>query len=218
MSCPGKLPFLTCAVPVLCIAAAVFALVTPAAATLVLTGQSYLPNPPLAPGTGEQALVTFAVLPTADTTFIGTHTLQMQTGLSDARWDIRVIANGRPAAEQSASGTAAFVNGYILSYPVTSDVSLLVAVNGTVPPGAVSSVTLLQVTDLDTAGRPVPGSSTLISAPVVSPTAMPSGSHQEPQTTSPVSQSLPTKAGYPPEVCFGAVVVAALFGYARLRS
>jgi len=36
----------------------------------------------------------------------------------------RVIANGRPAAQQSAFGTSAFVNGYLLSYPVTSDVSL----------------------------------------------------------------------------------------------
>ncbi|WP_292371169.1 hypothetical protein [Methanoregula sp. UBA64] len=217
MSRPGKNPLVPCAVPVVFLVAAVFVICTPAAATLVLTDQSLVPVPPLALGSGEQARVTFAVLPSGDTTFIGTHTLQMQTGLSGARWDIQVIANGRAAAQQSASGTSAFVNGYLLSYPVTSDVSLTVALNGTVPSGAAPEVTILQVTELDTAGQPVPGSSILISAPVVSPSAVPAVSRQETQSSLPASQPSPTKAGSS-AVCLGAVAaVLALFGYARVR-
>lgn len=219
MSRPGKNPFVTCAVPVIFILAAVFVICTPVAATLVLTDRSFVPVPPLAPGTGEQAVITFAVLPTGDTTFTQTHTLQMQTGLSDARWDIGVIANGRAAAQQSASGTSAFVNGYLLSYPVTSDVSLTVTLNGTVPAGAAPDVTILSVTELDTAGQPVPGSSILVSAPVVSPSAAPTVSRQETQSSRPpASQPSPTRAGSPPVVCIGAFVAAiALYGYARVR-
>jgi hypothetical protein len=219
MSRPGKNPFVTCAVPVIFILAAVFILCTPVAATLVLTDQSFVPVPPLAPGTGEQAAITFAVLPSGDTTFTQTHTLQMQTGLSDARWDIRIIANGRAAAEQSASGTSAFVNGYLLSYPVTTDLSLSVALNGTVPSGTASNVTILSVTELDTAGQPVPGSSIVVAVPLTSSSVTPTGLPQK--TQSPVQAAIPspTKAGYPPEVCIGAFVAAiALYGYARLRN
>jgi len=219
MSSSRNLPLITRIAPVLLIAAAVFFLCLPSAATLVLTDQSLSPVPPLTPGSGEQALVTFAVLPSGDSTFTETHTLQMQTGLSAARWDIRVIANGRAAAQQSASGTSAFVNGYLLSYPVTSDVALFVALNGTVPAGAASPVTILQVTELDTAGRPVPGSSFLISAPVIFPSATPSVYQMEISSSPTASQPSPTRAGYPPELCFGAVVaVLALAGYARLRN
>lgn len=191
----------------------------PSAATLVLTGQSFAPVPPLAFGDREHAAVTVAVLPSGDTTFTQTHTLQMQTGLSDARWDIRVIANGRPAAQQSASGTSAFVNGYLLSYPVTSDVSLVVTINGTVPSGTVSDVTVLQVTELDTSGQPVPGSSILVTASVVSPSPVQTERPQETQSSLPSALPSPTRAGCPPAVCLGAVIAGmALSGYAGMRT
>jgi len=190
----------------------------PAAATLVLTGQSFAPDPPLVPGDGEHAAITVAVLPSGGTTFTQTHTLQMQTGLSDARWDIRVIANGRPAAQQSASGTSAFVNGYLLSYPVTSDVSLVVTINGTVPSGTVSDVTVLQVTELDTSGQPVPGGTILVTAPVVSPSAVRTERLQETQSSLPATLPSSTRAGCPPAVCLGAVVAGmVLFRYAGMR-
>ncbi len=215
----GKIPVITCAFSVILIAAAFFVICIPSAATLVLTGQSFAPVPPVVPGNGEHAVITIAVLPSGDTTFTQTHTLQMQTGLSDARWDIRVIANGRPAAQQSASGTSAFVNGYLLSYPVTSDVSLVVTLNGTVPSGTASDVSVLQVTELDTSGQPVPGSSILVTASVVSPSAVQTERPQETQSSRPASLPSPTRAGCPPAVCFGAVIAGmALFGYVRMRT
>ena len=193
--------------------------IAPAAATLASTGQSFTPVPPLTAGGGEQAIITVAVLPSGDTTFTETHTLQMQTGLSDALWDIRVIANGRPAAQQSASGTSAFVNGYLLSYPVTSDVSLAVTLNGTVPLGTASDVTVLLVTELDSAGHPVPGSSILVTAPVVSPSAVRTERPQETQSSLPATLPSPTRAGCPPAVCLGALVAGmALFRYAGMRT
>ncbi|MDO9324983.1 MAG: hypothetical protein Q7T80_08525, partial [Methanoregula sp.] len=86
-------------------------LVAPAAATYALTDVSYAPNPPLVIGGQQQVTAMFYIGPSGSTTFIKDHELQMQTDLVNARWNIQVIQNGRNAAQQSASGSAAFVNG-----------------------------------------------------------------------------------------------------------
>ena len=89
--------------------------VTQVTATDALTSVSYLPNPPLVSGGTQQVAANFYLGPSGATTFIVNHELQMQTRLTDVRWNIQVIQNGRNAAQQSASGSAAFVNGEILS-------------------------------------------------------------------------------------------------------
>ena len=118
-------------------------------ATLVLTGTVFSPAPPIVPGSGQYAISSATIIPSGATTFSRTHMLQMQTGLDDAKWNIQIIVNGIPAAQQSASGATAFINGYLLSYPTTSDVSITIAINGTVPANASGNVTILNLIELD---------------------------------------------------------------------
>jgi hypothetical protein len=141
-------------------------LVTPVAATYSLTSVSYLPNPPLVIGGQQQVTATYYIGPSGSTTFIKGHELQMQTVLVNARWNIQVLQNGRNAAQQSASGSAAFVNGALLSYSTNNDVSLSVTINGVVPQTQSDQVMLLQVEEIDNTGNIVPGSVITLSQPV----------------------------------------------------
>lgn len=93
----------------------------------------------------------------------------MQTGLAAATWNIQVYKNGIAAAQQPASGDAAFVSGYLLSYGTDNDVLLTVTVSGTIPDTPGAQITLLSVAELDGSGAPVPGSSITVSEPVASP-------------------------------------------------
>jgi hypothetical protein len=218
MSIPGRSPACAGATVLLLLTAVYLILGSPATAALVITNESFIPVPPLVANDAQHAVTAFAVIPSGGTTFIRTHTLQMQTALTGARWNIQVIVDGIPAAQQSASGTSAFVNGYLLSYPTTSDVSFMVAQDGTVPADAGSSVTILQVTELDSAGTPVPGGSLTISAPVISLTP---GTVTSPQVsgTQPLAATpAPTRSpGFLPVTCLVAAVVAAA-GYGVIRA
>ena len=156
MSFPGRSPADIGATAILILTMVFLLISSPAAAALVITNESFSPVPPLVGSNGQHAVITIAVIPAGATTFSRTHMLQMQTALVNARWDILVIVDGISAAQQSASGTTAFVNGFLLSYPTTSDVSVTVTLNGTVPVGKETNVTILQLTELDNAGTPVP--------------------------------------------------------------
>jgi hypothetical protein len=140
-------------------------LVTPVAATYTLTDVSYTPNPPLVIGGQQQLTATYYIGPSGSTTFIRGHELQMQTDLVDARWNIQVILNGRNAAQQSASGSAAFVNSEIISYPNNNEVNLQVTVDGVVPQAS-GQVMLLQVEEIDNSNTIVPGSAITLTQPV----------------------------------------------------
>ena len=154
-------------IPLLSLAMAlVLFLVTPAAATYTLTDVSYNPNPPLVIGGQQQVTATFYIGPSGSTTFIKSHELQMQTDLVNARWNIQILQNGRNAAQQSASGSAAFVNGALLSYSNNNDVSLQVTVNGVVPQTQSGQVMVLSVEEIDNSGNVVPGSVITLSQPV----------------------------------------------------
>ncbi|MDO9549795.1 MAG: hypothetical protein Q7J03_02365 [Methanoregula sp.] len=154
-------------------------LATPVAATYTLTDVSYTPNPPLVIGGPQQLTATYYIGPSGSTTFIKGHELQMQTDLVDARWNIQVILNGRNAAQQSVSGSAAFVNSEIISYPNTNEVNLQVTVDGVVPQSS-GQVMLLQVEEIDNSNTIVPGSAITLSQPVAG------------QPTTPVQTMLPT--------------------------
>jgi hypothetical protein len=174
------------------IAGALF-LVPAVAATLVLTNTSFAPPPPLVPGPLEVS-ATMVIIPTGSTTFPRGHEIQMQTGLADAQWDIQVMADGIPAARQTAKGTAAFVNGVLISYPTTYDVSLVVTLKGGVPATAGPEVILLQAEEIDNSGNVVPGSLMTVSRPVPGSTeTAPAISAVNVTTVTAMPLSVPTK-------------------------
>ena len=182
-------------IPVLALAVLVF-ISSPVAASLLLTGVTFAPDAPLVPVTSQHVVTSFYLQPSGSTTFIRGHELQMQTNLTDARWSIQVIDNGNNAALQTASGNAAFVNGALLSYPTSHDVSLAVTIDGNVPLSATSPFTVLMVEELDNGGAIVPGSMITVNQPVAgqSPAATASA---VPTLTAPVTASAPapTQAG-----------------------
>jgi hypothetical protein len=139
----------------------------PVGATVVQSTVSFSPNPPLAPGGQQQVDAGYVVIPSGSTTFSSSHNLQMQTDLLNAQWVIQVIVDGHSAARQTASGNAAFLNGVLLSYPTTRDVSFTVTVTGTVPATATQQVMLIQVEEIDNTGNIVPGSVLTVTQPVV---------------------------------------------------
>ena len=155
-------------------------LVTPVAATLALSGVSYTPTSPLLIGGPQKVTSIYSVGPSGATTFSRGHELQMQTDLANARWNIQVLLNGRNAARQSASGSAAFVNGDLLSYSTDNDVSLEVTVDGIVPQTESDQAMLLQVEEIDNSGNLVPGSAIALSQSVTG------------QPVTPVQTALPT--------------------------
>ncbi|MDP3565466.1 MAG: hypothetical protein Q8R70_13360, partial [Methanoregula sp.] len=91
--------------------------------------------------------------------------------------------------------SAAFVNGEILSYPNSNDISLQVTVDGFVPQAQSDQVMLLQVEEIDNTGNIVPGSVITLSQPVA---GQPATAAQTiiPTHTPPVitPSPLPTKA------------------------
>lgn len=145
--------------------------VSPVAATLVLSDVSFTPTAPLVPGGQQHVVATYSVIPSGSTTFSKGHSLQMQTDLAQAQWTIQVTLDGRDAARQTATGTAAFVNGAILSYSTDHDVGMVVTIDGTVPADASGSLMVLQVEELDNSGTLVPGSILSVTQPVAGPTS-----------------------------------------------
>ena len=152
------------------------ALVPSASATVVLSSDSFTPNPPLVSGSRQHVVAQYAVIPSGSTTFARGHSLQMVTDLSGAKWTIQVTLDGRNAAQQSASGDAAFVNGELLSYSTNHDVGMIVTIDGMVPPASGDQVMVLQIEEIDNSGNVVPGSVITISQPVTGsvPAATPS--------------------------------------------
>ena len=208
----------------------VFLLVAyPAAASLSLTNVTYLPSPPLVPGGHQHVAARYVLTPTATCTFYpsgtctsapsstclyinpgpctfyGGHELQMQTGLSGARWTIQVVVDGLNTATQTARGSAAFLNSFLLSYSSYHDVSFTVMVDGTVPQGAGPQLTVLQVEEIDNSNQAVPGSQLAIMQPVekqpetigpaTSPTAAPAPAQPVVPTAHSPGFSLPAAAG-----------------------
>jgi hypothetical protein len=180
-------------VPVSFVTVLLLLLVSPVAATLALTDVSYIPNPPLVIGGQQHVTAVYYIGPSGSTTFIKGHELQMQTELLNARWNIQVIQNGRNAAQQSVSGSTAFINGEILSYPNNNDISLSVTIDGVVPQAQAGQVIVLQLEELDNAGNVVPGSVITLSQPVAGPqgTAVPT---VLPTLTPPLNPPNPTKS------------------------
>ena len=158
-------PFILCCAVMLVI----FSLVIPVSATFQIQQSALNPSKtPLQPMTQQSVTAIIAIIPQGATTFIVGNQLQLTTDLAGPQWDVQVMVNGIPAAVIPAKGNTAFINGFLLSYPDSNDVSVSAAVTGIVPAG-VSGVNLLQVQQLNNAGQTVPGSVQTISEPVAVP-------------------------------------------------
>jgi len=182
--------------------------VTPVTATYTLSAASYSPNPPLVVGGHQHVTATYYLGPSGATTFIPGHQLQMQTDLVIAQWNIQVIQNGRNAAQQTAYGSVAFVNGALLSYPSNNDVSLSVTIDGIVPQGQGDQVMLIQVKELDNSGNVVPDSEITVSQPVAGqPTTIPLTVLSTPVPTT-IPSSPTTSEGFP--VILGILAISVL--------
>jgi len=191
----------------------------PVAATCIQSGEVFTPAPPLAPSVAENATLSFTVVPTGSTTFPRTHTIQLQTSLWEAHWVIQVFVNGIPQARQTATGPAAFISGYLLSFPTTDDVNFNVYLSGNVPIGEGSNVTILQLTEIDTTGGTAPFGSITVNLPLtgsspVNTTAM------TPVVTYPVTHASPspTKSGSDFVATGTVALLVALAVFAVMRS
>ncbi len=120
-------------------------LVIPVTASFVFQGVSVSPEPPLAPGQMVSGSSELVIIPQGgSTTFIGNNQLQLTTQLEGARWNVVVVVDGKPAAQLPVNGNTVFINGFLLSYPVSSDVAVSVNVNGTVPATAGPDLDIVQ--------------------------------------------------------------------------
>jgi len=186
-------------------------------ATYVLTNSTFLPDIPLVPGSGETVSATYVLLPSGETTFVKGHELQMQTDLDAARWGIQVVVDGRDAAYQTASGNAAFVNGEILSYPTSQDVSLYVTVYGFVPQTSSGSILVLKAEEIDNTNNVVPESVIALSRPVAAPSPAITTAESEtplPARSSPITPQITKAPGFSYALATAAAAFALLL---RLR-
>jgi hypothetical protein len=154
--------------------------------------------------------------PSGDTTFQNGHRLQMQTGLLNAIWDTRIYVDGVPGAQQPASGTSAFINGYLLSFGRDRDVSFVVTVRGTVPDTPGQQALLIRISELDNTGSLVTTASPItMSEPVAAPVTVTSTRKTVRATTTPAEETAtaPTEAGV-----WGEIPVIALCATAALVS
>jgi len=138
-----------------------------ATSTVILSDVLFTPTGPLVSGNQQQVIATYAIIPSGSTTFPTGHLLQMQTDLVNAKWSIQVTLDGRSAAQQSATGNAAFVNGELLSYSTNQDVGMIVTIDGIVPQTAGDQLMVLQIEEIDNSGNVVPGSVITITRPMV---------------------------------------------------
>ena len=191
--------------------------VIPVDATMTLTNVTYTPTPPRVIGSQQHMTARYYLGPSGATTFIPGHQLQMQTELVNARWDIQVILNGRNAAQQSASGSTAFVNGALLSYSPDNDVSLEVTIDGIVPRTQGGQVIVLRVKEIDNSGSVVPGSEITISQPVAGEPATTLQTTFPTPTPSLVPPSATQSAGFPVTLGILAIILVVLILFRRSR-
>lgn len=157
--------------PLICGCLLLLVVFVPAAASPMLTSESFTPNPPFSPGSQQEVVATFSI--PSGTAFPRDHEIQMTTQLENAKWNIQVVVDGHNSAQQTASGTAAFINGMVLSYSVNHDVRFTVTVTGSVPSAATGSVTVIDLIEIDNTGTLMPGSEILVSQPVAGSSTTP---------------------------------------------
>jgi hypothetical protein len=150
------------------------------------------PGEPLEPGVVVNVSAIVEIVPSGAMTFANGHTLQLSTDLDRAYWVIDVEVDGVPAAQIIQHGNYAFVNGYLLSYPTSRDVSVSVQLNGYAPLSADgTSVTVLRVVELNNQGTIVGGSEKTIVRELYSP--LPASVPVRSQSTATAEDTTPIK-------------------------
>ena len=119
--------------PITPVLVVLFIMISPVSASLFLSKITFSPDAPLITGGHQQLTADYTA---GAETFAPGHELQLRTNLTRAMWAIQVRVDGQNAARQEASGSLAFVNGEILSYPTDRDLSLRITIDGTVPADA----------------------------------------------------------------------------------
>lgn len=196
-----------------------FVLAAPVSATFQIQQSELNPaKTPLEPKSQQSVTAIITIIPQGATTFIVGNQLQLSTELNTPQWDVQVMVNGIPAAVIPAKGNTAFINGFLLSYPNSNDVSVSASVTGYVPEG-VASVTLLQVNQQNNAGQTIPGAVQTISAPVAVPATV--MTTDLPSPTSPVPTMVPpaptTAPGMGPAVLAGGLLVGGLVAWLQKK-
>ena len=138
------------------------ALVLPSSASYSLQEVSVIPpSDATPPGSPLNASAVLLIIPAGPTTFIEGYSIVLSTDLDRAAWNARVLVDGHQAAVFEKSGRTVFISGYLLSYPLSSDVEVDVTLNGTVPTErAGDPITVFRVFELNNQGEVVPGSET----------------------------------------------------------
>lgn len=190
-------------------------LVLPCAASYSLQDVTITPLSESYPsGTFLATSAAVPIIPAGPTTYIEGYTLQLSTDLDRAGWNVSVMVDGRQAAVFEKSGNSIFINGYLLSYPVTRDVEVRVTLEGAVPPpGAEGTFSVLRVNELNNQGQVVPGSEQRVTRTIGVPVTLPSippqsDSYAEPPITT-------ATAGISPALGIGSIFL--LFFFARRR-
>jgi hypothetical protein len=178
--------------------------------TLTPLSDAYLP------GSSLNASALLPILPSGPTTYIEGYTLVLSTDLDRAGWNVSILVDGRQAAVFEKIGTAVFINGYLLSYPVNRDVAVKVTLDGAVPShGAGSSFNVLRVTELNNQGLVIPGSEQVVARPI----AVPVTSSFPPAQSGTVAEhpATPTAAGISPVPVLGSILLIFFFATRRER-
>jgi len=125
------------------------------------------------PGISLNSSAALPIVPAGPTTFIEGYTLVLSTDLNQAGWNIRVMVDGNQAAVFQKFGNTVFINGYLLSYPVTRDVEVRVALEGAVPPSrGESTFSVLRAIELNNQGQVVSGSEQTVKGTISIPVTL----------------------------------------------
>ncbi len=175
-----------------CLLFLIIALIAAHASATIVPGQVQV-HPSgvrLIEGTPVSVSEELKIIPSGSTTFAETHTLSLSTDLNQARWQVVVYIDGVQGAVIPKEGRYVYVNGYLLSFPTTRDVSVQILLEGTVPPTTGNQeLMILRFAELNSQGKVISESEnkvtvtaqdTMVPSPparaeVVSPVATPAG-------------------------------------------
>lgn len=186
-------------------------IVFPAGASFVFQDVSVTPAPPLVPGHVISSSSQLVIIPQGgSSTFVRTNQLELATQLDAARWNVVVMVNGRPAAQMPVNGNTVFVNGFLLSYPVTSDVAVSIQVNGTVPDLSGPEMTIVDAVQLNNAGQAVPGSLQSVVEPLEARVAPSPSATMPAQSGTPTTRAPTITPGFSTEVGVLSLVICGI--------
>jgi hypothetical protein len=187
-------------------------IIVPGAATYALQNvQVQPPTDMLSPEIPVNFHATAQIIPQGPTTYIEGYTMVLSSDLDRARWDVVVHVDGNRAAVFQNTGSTVFINGYLLSYPTSRDVTVEIQVEGYTPsdpPG--STFIVLRIVELNNQGQVVSGSEQTVTRKLASIGPEPTTLMATTEATVPAN----TKAGILSSAVIGGVAVVFLLSNA----